>query len=145
VTSHLGRHTSPLLLRATAATAIRVISPGAITTKGHNSDLPISPTWLTESGANLHKYLLISSALRRWLPRIDKTNFWCFRGRHHLLFLCSQVKGRRASRLVPPHLLNLGEVMLKSFIQTSASYNNMERVVLTSQRTTFLLVGFISQ
>jgi hypothetical protein len=36
----------------------------AVATKGQNSDLPITLTSLTESGADLHKYLLISSALR---------------------------------------------------------------------------------
>jgi hypothetical protein len=77
---------SPLLLRATTATTIRVISPGVVAIKGHNSDLPISPTSLAESGTTLRKYLLTSSALSRWLPRIDKTNFWYFRGRHPLLF-----------------------------------------------------------
>jgi hypothetical protein len=59
---------SPLLLRVTSSMAIQVISPGAIATKGHNSDLLISPTSLIESGTGLHKYFLISSALRRWLP-----------------------------------------------------------------------------
>jgi hypothetical protein len=39
----------------------------------------------------------------------------------------------------------LGETMLKFFVQTSISYNTVERVVLTSQGTTVLLVGFISQ
>jgi hypothetical protein len=87
--SHRGHHTSPLLLSAIAAMAIRVISPRVVATKGHNNDLPISPTSLAESGTDLHKYLLTSSALRRWLPRIDKTNFWCFHGRHPLHFLCS--------------------------------------------------------
>jgi hypothetical protein len=53
---------SPLLLRATTATASRVISPGAVATKGHNSDLSISPTSLIESGTGLYKYLLTSSA-----------------------------------------------------------------------------------
>jgi hypothetical protein len=33
---------------------------------------------------------------------------------------------------VPPHSPNLGEIMLKSFIQTSILYNTVERVVLTS-------------
>jgi hypothetical protein len=61
---------STLLLRATTAMTIRVISPEAIAIKGHNSDLPISPTSLTESGTDLHKYLFTSSALRRWLPWI---------------------------------------------------------------------------
>jgi hypothetical protein len=59
-----------LLLKAIAATTIRVISPEAIVTKGHNSDLPISPTSLIESETDRHKYLLTSSALRRWLPWI---------------------------------------------------------------------------
>jgi hypothetical protein len=39
----------------------------------------------------------------------------------------------------------LGEVMLKSFIETSILYNTVEREVLTNQGTTILLVGFISQ
>jgi hypothetical protein len=69
---------SPLLLRATTAMAIRVISYGAIATKGHNSDLSISPTSLTESGTGLYMYLLTTSALRWWLPHIDETNFWCY-------------------------------------------------------------------
>jgi hypothetical protein len=43
---------------------IRVISYGVIATKGQNSDLLISPTSLVESGTDLHKYLLTSSALR---------------------------------------------------------------------------------
>jgi hypothetical protein len=33
--------------------------------------------------------------------------------------------------------------MLKSFMQTSVSYNTLERVVHTSQRTTVLQVGFL--
>jgi hypothetical protein len=65
----------PLLLRATAVMAVQVISPGTVATKDHNSDLLISPTSLTESGIGLHMYLLTSSALRKWLPQIDKTNF----------------------------------------------------------------------
>jgi hypothetical protein len=37
--SHRGRHTSPLLLRATTAMAIRMISPGTVASKGsHASD-----------------------------------------------------------------------------------------------------------
>jgi hypothetical protein len=63
-TSHHGRHMRLLLLRAPTATTIRVISCSAVATKGQNSDLPISPTSLTESGTGLHKYLLTSSALR---------------------------------------------------------------------------------
>jgi hypothetical protein len=46
-----------------------MISPGAVATKGHNNDIStfsISPTSLTESRTHLHKYFLISSALRRW-------------------------------------------------------------------------------
>jgi hypothetical protein len=35
--------------------------------------------------------------------------------------------------------------MLKSFIQIFVSYNTMKRVVLISQGTTILLIGFISQ
>jgi hypothetical protein len=76
-------------LRATVAMANWVISPRVVATKGHNNDLPIIPTSLEESGTDLHKYLLTSSALRRWLPQIDKTNFYCFRERHPLLFLYS--------------------------------------------------------
>jgi hypothetical protein len=34
--------------------------------------------------------------------------------------------------------------MLRSFIQTSVLYNTMERLVLTSQGTAVLLVGFIT-
>jgi hypothetical protein len=69
--SHRGHHTSPLLLSDTVATTIRVISPGVVATKGHNSDIPISLISLTESETSLHKYLLTSSALRRCLPQID--------------------------------------------------------------------------
>jgi hypothetical protein len=90
-TSHRGHHTSLLLLKAIAATVIQVISPGAVATKGHNIDLRISPTSLTDSETRLYKYFLTSSALSRWLPRIDKTSFWCFRGRHHLLFYAVSV------------------------------------------------------
>jgi hypothetical protein len=61
---------SPLLLRAIAAMTIQVISPRAVATKVHNSDLPISSASLTESETDLHKYLLISSASMRWFPRI---------------------------------------------------------------------------
>jgi hypothetical protein len=84
--SHCGRHMSPLLLRATVEKAICVISHGAVSTKGHNSDLPISLTSLAESGTSLHKYLLTSSALKRWHPWIDLTNICYFCGRHSLLF-----------------------------------------------------------
>jgi hypothetical protein len=49
---------SPLLLRAAAAMTIRVISLGSIATKSHNSDLPMSPTSLAQSGTDPHKYLL---------------------------------------------------------------------------------------
>jgi hypothetical protein len=38
--------------------AIRVISPEPVATKGHNSDLPISPTLLAQSEIDPHKYLL---------------------------------------------------------------------------------------
>jgi hypothetical protein len=65
---------SPLLLRATAATTIRVISHEAVATKGHNNDLPISLTSLAESETGLYKYLLTSSAISRSLPWIDLTN-----------------------------------------------------------------------
>jgi hypothetical protein len=61
---------SLLLLRVTAAMTIQVISRGTVATMGHNDDLPISRTSLTESETGLHNYLLISSALRRWFPRI---------------------------------------------------------------------------
>jgi hypothetical protein len=57
-TSHYGRHTSPLLLRATIAMTIRVISPGPIATMGHCSDLQINSTSLIQSGTDPHKYLL---------------------------------------------------------------------------------------
>jgi hypothetical protein len=77
---------SPLLLRVTTVMTTQVTSPEAVATKGHNSDLQISLTSLAESETGLHKYLLTSSALRRWLPRIDKINFWHFRGKHPLLF-----------------------------------------------------------
>jgi hypothetical protein len=43
---------------------IQVISYGAVTIKGQNNDLSISLTSLVESGTDLHKYLLTSSALR---------------------------------------------------------------------------------
>jgi hypothetical protein len=71
---------SLLLLSVTTTMAIRVIPHGVVATNSHNSDIPISPTLLVESGAGLHKYLLPSSALRRWLLQIDLTNLWCVRG-----------------------------------------------------------------
>jgi hypothetical protein len=74
-----------LLLRATTTMTIQVISSEAVATKGHNNALLISPTLLVESETGLHKYLLTSSVLRRWLRRIDKINFWCFCGRQPLL------------------------------------------------------------
>jgi hypothetical protein len=77
---------NPLLFRVTSATVIQVTSLEVIVTKSHNSDLLISLTSLAENETDLHTYLLTSSALRRWLRRIDKTNFWRFRRRHHLLF-----------------------------------------------------------
>jgi hypothetical protein len=49
---------SLLLLRATAATTIRVISSRPVATKGHNIDLPISLTSLIEIRTDPHKYLL---------------------------------------------------------------------------------------
>jgi hypothetical protein len=49
------------------------------------------------------------------------------------------------SLLAPPHSPNLGEVMLKSFIQTFFLHNTLERLVLTSQGTTLLLDGSMSQ
>jgi hypothetical protein len=47
--SHRGRHTSSLLLRPTAVTAIQVMSPGTVATKDHNNDLLLSPTLFIES------------------------------------------------------------------------------------------------
>jgi hypothetical protein len=49
---------NPLLLKATTAMTIWMISIMAITTKGHNSDLPIIPTLLTQSRTDTHKYLI---------------------------------------------------------------------------------------
>jgi hypothetical protein len=141
--SHRGHHTSPLLLSDTVATTIRVISPGVVATKGHNSDIPISLISLTESETSLHKYLLTSSALRRCLPQIDN-KFLVFLWETSSFFM-QLSKMEMRLWLVPPCSPNLGEAMLKKFIQTSISYNTVERVVLTSQGTTFLLVGFISQ
>jgi hypothetical protein len=49
---------SPLLLRATTAMTIQMISLEPVAIKGHNSDLPISHTSLVQSGTDLQKYLL---------------------------------------------------------------------------------------
>jgi hypothetical protein len=54
---------SPLLLKAIAATAIRVISPRPVATKSHISDLLISLTSLAQSGADPHKYLLTTQQI----------------------------------------------------------------------------------
>jgi hypothetical protein len=77
-------------------------------------------------------------------------NFFCFCGRHPLHFVEHTVTGFACTTsincmFVPPRSPNLGEALLKSFIQTSISYNVTERVVLTCQGTTVLLVDFISQ
>jgi hypothetical protein len=112
--SHRGRHTSPLLLRATTTTTIQVISHGAVATKGHNNDLPISTTSLTESGTGLHKYLFISSALRRWLKWIDLPNFWCVRGRHPL-FIMQLSKRETRLPISPISLAELGRSHVKEF------------------------------
>jgi hypothetical protein len=61
--SDRGRHTSSLLLRATAAMTIRVISPEPVATKGHNSDLLISLTSLAQSETDPHKYLLTTQKI----------------------------------------------------------------------------------
>jgi hypothetical protein len=112
--SHHGRHTSSLLLRATTVMAIRVISSGVVATKGHNNDLLICPTPLAESGTSLQNYLLTSSALMRWLTWIDKTNFWCFYGRHHLLFM--QLNKRETCLLISTTSLSeLGRRHIKKF------------------------------
>jgi hypothetical protein len=117
---------SLLLLRATVATAICVISHGAVSTKGHNNDFPISPTSLAESGTSLHKYLLTSSALKRWHPWIDLTNICYFCGRHSLLFFLHLRKRETHLLISPTRSPNLEEAMSKSFIQTSILYNTME-------------------
>jgi hypothetical protein len=54
---------SPLLLRATTATAIRVIPPRPIANKGHNNDLLISLTSLAQSGTDPYKYLLTTQLI----------------------------------------------------------------------------------
>jgi hypothetical protein len=62
--SDRGHHTSLLLFKASTVTTIRVISLGPIATKGHNSDLPISPTSLTKIGTGPHKYLLTTQHIQ---------------------------------------------------------------------------------
>jgi hypothetical protein len=75
-----------------------------------------------------------------------KNDFWCFYGIYPLHFYAlNLVKRRCASLLVPPRSPKLGGAMLKNFIQISVLYNIVERLVLTSQGTTMLLDGSMSQ
>jgi hypothetical protein len=105
----------PLLLRATVETTIWVISHGAVSTKGHNNNLPISPTSLAESGTSLHKYLLTSSALKRWHPWIDLTNICYFHGRHSLLFFMQLRKRETCLPIGPTPLAKLERRHVKKF------------------------------
>jgi hypothetical protein len=73
-------HSRPIATQGHSSDGHSVISPWAVATKSHNSDLPISPTSLAESGTNLHKYLLISNVLRRWIPWIHQNDSRCFCG-----------------------------------------------------------------
>jgi hypothetical protein len=61
--SDRGHYTSPLLLGATTAMTIWVISLEPIATKGHNSDLPMSPTSLAQNETDRHKYLLTTQQI----------------------------------------------------------------------------------
>jgi hypothetical protein len=94
-----------------------VISPGPIPTKGHNSDLPISPTSLAEIGTDQHKYLLTTQYITAvitdtqeipmcsWTP----SSYFC---RAYCRTLAASIN----YMLVPPRSQNLGEAMLNSFI-----------------------------
>jgi hypothetical protein len=87
--SHRGHHTNPLLLRATTAMAIRVISPGAIVTKGYNSDLPISHTSFAESGTGPHNVLAYIKCIEEVAPTDTLNKFLVFPWEASFAFLCS--------------------------------------------------------
>jgi hypothetical protein len=121
---HRGRHTSLLLLSATTATVIWVISHRAVATKGYNIDISTSPTSLAESGADQYKYLLTLSILRRWLSRIDLTKFFCVRKRYYFLM---QLNKREIHPINHISLTKIKKkIMLKNFIQPYISYNTGE-------------------
>jgi hypothetical protein len=109
MTSRRGRHTSPLLLRDTTTTVIQVISLGPIAIKRHSSDLPISPTSLTESVTDPHKYLLttlqIEAVTKDSLEILDYS--WT---------PSSSFCRAYSVDIIILYTLNLREVMLNSFI-----------------------------
>jgi hypothetical protein len=109
---HRGCYTNSLLLRATAATAIRVISPGPISNKGNNNDLPISPTSLAQSGTDPHKYLLTSSQIEAVIMDSLEILDYSWTPSSAFCRVCSV-------DISILHTPNLGEAMLNSFIVVS--------------------------
>jgi hypothetical protein len=107
-----GRHTSSFLLivatHGHSSTAIRVISPGPVATKGHNSNFSISPTLLTQIGTDPHNYFFTTLQIEvRPTDNLEIIDY--------LWTLSSAFCRIYSGDISIPYTTNLGEAMFNSF------------------------------
>jgi hypothetical protein len=88
---------------------IRMISLGPFATKGHSSDLLISPTSLAQSGTDPHKYLLTTQ-------QIEAVTTDSLEILDYMWMMSSSFCRAPCVSISSLHTLNLGEAKLNSFI-----------------------------
>jgi hypothetical protein len=91
---------------------IWVISPRPVATKGHSSDLPISPTSLVQSETSPHKYLLTT-------PQIEAVTMDSLEILDYSWTPSSSISRAYSVDITILYTPNLGEGMLNSFIVVS--------------------------